>query len=87
MNALTAPQEHRAGDRHRLVWHEEHLELSRRRTVDLCVWRRAVDAPLAEWCEAIARSHAVDIDDEFPCGEALPLEALLSVLTLDARNE
>lgn len=79
MNAPSVPQAPRAGDRHRLVWHEEDLALIRRKAVDLCVWRRGLDERLAEWCQAIARSHAVDIDDEFPSAE-LPLDALLSDL-------
>jgi Protein of unknown function (DUF1826) len=79
MTAAKLPCEHRSGDRHRLVWCEQQLSLIRRTTVDLCVWRRGVDAHLAEWCQAIARTHEVDIDSEFAI-DALPLNALLGGL-------
>jgi Protein of unknown function (DUF1826) len=79
VNAATVPVEHLAGDRHRLVWSEQQLGLIRGRTVDLCVWRRGVDAQLAEWCQAIARTHPLQVDGEFAL-DALPLDALLGSL-------
>lgn len=79
MNALARTFAASAADRHRLVWLESELALIRRKSVDLCVWRRGFETHFARWCREIASSHPLDIDAELPL-DALPLDALLQPL-------
>lgn len=79
MNAPTFALEHAAGDRHRLVWLERELSLIRQKGVDLCVWRRGLDLQLAEWCQTLARTHEIDLDEERGL-ERLPVCELLASL-------
>lgn len=78
MNALRTFAAY-AGDRHRLVWLESELALIRSRSVDLCVWRRGFDTQFARWCQKIASTHPLEVDEELAL-DAMPLDALVNSL-------
>ncbi len=65
-------------NRHRIVWSEAGLRHIRRRDVDLCIWRRAFDAPFASWCQHSTHALALEVDEVVALDGAWPVARWLS---------
>ncbi len=68
---------------HSFVWSPEALTDIYREGVNLCVWRRGLDARLSDWLARVTREHDVDLVTRVR-GDSLDLEGSLRGLPRDA---
>lgn len=73
--------------RHRLVGEPSRLAAIRRATVDLCVWRRSLPAPLAAWLDEVAARHELSLDVRGARASTFDFEAPLRSLPAGAMRE